>query len=54
MELRLNVKYIKLITTGITSSLGTDNEDIEMVGRSCLLGISTINKGIRSQETTAN
>lgn len=54
MELRLYIKNIKLITTGITSSLGIDNEDIEMVGRSCLLGLSTINKEIRSQEITAN
>lgn len=49
MRLGLNIK-IKSIKTDPATSLRMDNEDIEVIDSSCLLGSSIKSRGTRSQE----
>lgn len=50
MRLKLNTNNTKLMTTGTTTSLGTDNEDSEVRDCFCLLEATIDSKGPSNQK----
>lgn len=52
MELRLNIKKIKLIIVAATN-FRTNSEDIDLVNSFCLLGLTVNCEGISNQEILA-
>lgn len=45
MGLRLNIKRIKVMMIGTVTDFRTDNEESEMAGNICFLGLTINSKG---------